>query len=150
MRKLMVFDTSDSVASEYALQNQFLRSMLQDVVNELDRLGAPTHQPNGHSYNPLGRLRRLNREVIGELARKRINDLNMKVAYVEGRLKKSQGDHMVSNAKRYEILKQMMDRGEIEVTGRNEHEGDDCEPTESIPSDLLDHVLDHNKNLQGD
>lgn len=150
MRKLMVIETSDSVSTEYALENQSLRSILQDVANELDRLGAPAVQPNGHSYNPVGRLRRLNREVIGELARERIYDLNKDIANLKRRLKKSEENNMASTAKRYEILKQMMDRGEIEVTGRNEYKGDDCERTESIPSDLLDHVLDQNEIFQGD
>ena len=34
---------------------------------ELDRMGAPSHQDNGYPYNPIGRLRKLTTQVIGEV-----------------------------------------------------------------------------------
>ena len=47
-----------------------------------------------------------------------------------------------ADSQRYAALKSLIDSGKIEILGRNEYEGDDCDTAESIPSDLLDIVID--------
>jgi hypothetical protein len=48
-----------------------LEQLLNDVDRELDRLGAPKKQESGYGYSLIGRLRKLNVEVIGRLAHER-------------------------------------------------------------------------------
>ena len=83
----MVIDGKDVVAAEYAIENQVLRSTINDLNIELDRMGAPRNQDNGFSYNPVGRLRRLSREAVGELSRKKIRELDDQVFELNRKIK---------------------------------------------------------------
>ena len=55
-------------------------------------------------------------------------------------------NNMDSDSERYKTLKSMIERGELEVLGRNVFDGDDCEASESIPAENLDLLLDSEIN----
>ena len=43
-----------------------LENSMMEIERELDRIGAPKKQPSGYGYSPIGRLRALTQELVGE------------------------------------------------------------------------------------